>query len=1326
MTWTLILSILLRAAAVVWAVKMRANRPIANVAAGLLLLLAIPAAASEVWDPCEGAVPAGELLQALASGDKEAQRIAAEELDRSVFCDPDFEAAAPRVVELFSHPDPQVREAVTCMQGRRTSELALPRLRGLLADREPGVRTCAIEALARADAGSAGDFLDALGDESEEVRSAAESALSYSKLPVEALPELTRALRHRSPEVRSAAAVALGQFGTRAPKDELAALLSDPESAVRLQAAETLTDTAAVLPEDVFRVLAEGIADDDEDQRRRAANIVQQLGSRAKPLLEPLLEAFEAAGEERAEELALPLALLAPAAPEARAALIAAVGDPARRRAALPVLSLLGGDLRETVPDLIAILEANDDPSRWQAMSLLGDIGPAASDAVPVLIEILADAAQTDDAERLLRAEAAAAALAEIGGSRAGEARAALEHLATAGNPRLAAAALEALGQLGGDHGRIVDRLLEQLAQGSEEERVAALGALGPTFGDALRERLPALRELFSRGGPELRGAVGQILWQVLADDPAARLAFARELAADPDPAVRTRAVYLAADDAWVIVKDRDLLLGLLDDPDREVRLAGIHALDSLGPDAREALPRLIDLLADPERDVRLAAIRALGRLGPAGRDAVSALEELASSADLELRRELEGALADIAGTAEEEEEGVDLESQTPDQALLTAELRLAQEDRPGAVAAYEHALAGFRAAEDRTGEARALVGLGFLAFQTGRTGEAERWLDRARVVLSELELPELSGNVWYLLGHLRNREGRPQEAREAFEQALAAFGEAGSGQGELVILAMLANLDFGAGKTAAAEAGFREVVRRSRLESLAATEIQGLFGLGDVQIRSATLAEARDTLSVALVKARQQANSEWMAIALASRGAVLVQQGELDAAVEDLTQARELLGNLDNVVGVGLVGLFAAELKNLQGDTSGARRSAGETLDIFLRTGETSGELVARLLLARLDLEAGARGPEISAVIAAAESHHLLAVEAEAKLFLGLRERRRGRPQAAREAFTAAREVFERMDSPSGVARVGLERFHLELQSGETGAARNTAEAAAEVFGRLGHRFLQTAARKARAELDLFAGRYGEARRALLEVCGSWEANGARWPLAAALHVLGRLETRQGRLEDARRRLRRAMAVVREAKSRPARIEILSSLGELELAAGRPAEAGKRFAAARDLARGVGEPLALARALLGLGEVALELEDPAAARQAFGEAAALSRDAGSPPAEAEVLSGLGRLALLEGDGAGAAELFARCRRLFEEMGSVAGKARAEIGLGESLRLQGKRSEARAALRAAHRVLAEIGEPRAAAEALAALGRLETEMVRSGPVNQPG
>ncbi len=1282
----------------------------------LLLLLAIPAAASEIWDPCRGAVPARELLQSLATGDPEAQRIAAEELDRSAYCDPDFEAAAPRIVELFSHPDPDVREVVVCLQDRQTSELALPRLRGLLADREAGVRTCAIEALAAADAGTAADFLDALGDESEEVKSAAESALRYSKLPADALGELTHALRDRSPEVRAVAAAALGQFGTRAPRDELAALLTDPENAVRLQAAETLIETATVLPEDVFRVLAEGIAGDDEDQRRRSAHVVQQLGARAKPMLEPLLEAFEAAGEEQAEELALPLALLAPAAPEARAALIAALADPARRRAALPVLSLVGGDLRETVPDLIGILESGDDPSRWQAMSLLGEIGPAAGDAVPVLIGILEDAAQADDPEQSFRAETAAETLARIGGPRTGEARTALEHLATSGAPKLRAVALEALGRLGGDHGPIVDRLLGQLAEGSEEERAAAVAALGPIFGDALSARLPALRELFSGGDPELRAAVAGILWEVLDDDPAGRLAFARELVADPDPEVRTRAVTLAGGDAWVIVKDRDLLLELLGDPDRAVRAASIRALENLGPDAREALPRLIDLLADPERDVLLATIRALRRLGPAGRDALPALEELASDADFETRLELEAALAAIAGTGEEEEEDVDLESQTPEQALLTAELRLARENRPGAAAAYEHALAGFRAGEDRTGEAQALVGLGFLAFQSGRTDEAGRWLDRARVVLSELELPGLSANVWYLLGYLSNREGRPQEAREAFERALAAFGEAGSSQGELAVLAMLAHLDFAAGKTAGAEAGHREVIRRSRLEHMAATEIQALFGLGDVQTRSATLAEAHDTLSVALVKARQQANSEWMAVALASRSVVLVQQGELDAAVDDLAQARELLGNLDNAVGVGLVGLFAAELENLRGDASGARRSAEQALDVFLRTGETSGELAARLLLARLDLEAGVHGPEIPDLVAAAESYHLLAVEAEAKLLLGMRERRRGRPQAARGAFAEARELFERMESPSGAARVGLERFHLELQSGQTDAARSTAETAAEVLGRLGHRFLQTAARKARAELDLFAGRYGEARRALLEVCGSWEANGARWPLAAALHVLGRVETRQGRLQDARRRLRRAMAVVRETGSRSARVEVLTSLGELELAAERPAAAGKRFAAARDLARDVGEPLALARALLGLGEVARRRGDLAAARQAFGEAAALSRDAGSPPAEAEVFAGLGRLALLEEDGDGGAELFGRSRGLFEQMGSVAGKARAEIGLGEALRLQGKLSEARTALRSAHRVLAEIGEPRAAAEALAALGWVETEI----------
>ncbi len=317
---------------------MESNLRTVTVTIGLVLLLATnPAGAS---DPCWGALAADELVEELAGGDPERRRTAARALSRSARCDPDFPAAVPEIMEAISDPDPEVREAAVCVV--TGFGIALPHQRRLVSDRVPGVRGCALLALARTDPEGVSYALRALGDESEGVRMAARAALRDAAALPEALPQLTRALEDPRPEVRVAVVEAMSALGTRAPRDELVDLLSDPENAVRLQAAETLARTTNILPERVFRVLTESLVGGEEHERRGAAAVLQLLGTRAKPMLEPLIQAFEAAGESQADGLASALAGLAPVAPEARAALIAALDDSMRQEAALAALTCPG------------------------------------------------------------------------------------------------------------------------------------------------------------------------------------------------------------------------------------------------------------------------------------------------------------------------------------------------------------------------------------------------------------------------------------------------------------------------------------------------------------------------------------------------------------------------------------------------------------------------------------------------------------------------------------------------------------------------------------------------------------------------------------------------------------------------------------------------------------------------------------------------------------------------------------------------------------------------------------------------------------------------
>jgi HEAT repeat protein len=94
-------------------------------------------------------------------------------------------------------------------------------------------------------------------------------------------------------------------------------------------------------------------------------------------------------------------------------------------------------------------------------------------------------------------------------------------------------------------------------------------------------------------------------------------------------------------------------LVTALADRDKFVRWASARILGRLGPEEGEAVvPPLAILLTDPDLDVRLAAIAALERLGPAAKAAVPDLRRTIGSSDAELRVAAIRALASIGGAA--------------------------------------------------------------------------------------------------------------------------------------------------------------------------------------------------------------------------------------------------------------------------------------------------------------------------------------------------------------------------------------------------------------------------------------------------------------------------------------------------------------------------------------------------------------------------------------------------------------------------------------------------------------------------------------------------
>jgi len=372
--------------------------------------------------------------------------------------------------------------------------------------------------------------------------SAAEALAEHGEAARTAIPVLIRALDDEDGEVRAAAAHALGQ------------LTMEPDAAIPALAAklgdQTLTRRGPVW------ALA-GLA----------------LGSYGRAALPHVTPALKNQGT-------------------------------AECQAAMLAIYRAGKEARETVPELIAILQKNDPETRTYAINALLGIGPDAKDAVPELIKMLS----CDDFHTQYWACRALGAI----GPEARSATAELVRCLKSGVTSVRRNAAAALGQIGpaiGQQG--AEALIEALSdpiQPVRQNAVVALGELQPLAAKAVPVIEQMLREP-SKFTP--RASAAKTLWRL---DPQSRTpaeALLRDLTEDDEP--------------WVAAQ----VFG-------EIKVAD------------ETIPRLAALLDSPNVWTRQYAAVALLEIGAETERAKAALEELARSENEETRETAAAALKSI------------------------------------------------------------------------------------------------------------------------------------------------------------------------------------------------------------------------------------------------------------------------------------------------------------------------------------------------------------------------------------------------------------------------------------------------------------------------------------------------------------------------------------------------------------------------------------------------------------------------------------------------------------------------------------------------------
>ncbi|MCH2383222.1 MAG: HEAT repeat domain-containing protein [Pedosphaera sp.] len=596
----------------------------------LFLLGSLLAAAGEV----------DRLISDLREGDKVARREAARAL---ALLGPEAKPAVPALVRALDDDQEQVFFwSATALANlgpdahEATPEL-IKRLRRSSRRYRDQVRLRVVTALTRIGPAAVPQLIDALGNESESIRSGAARVLGNMGSDAhEAAPRLFTLLADEETYLGEAAGAALGKIGPAAHPQVLEALGSDNEN-VRAAAAVAIGWMSE--PGEPAKRLAKRL--EAEPSSRVTANGLQALNRVGLP------------GEQL-----LPLLLQA----------LDHDGDRVRHQAMNGLLSLRP-DSRAAVPHLVGRLASDDPVKRGQAINLLGRIGPDAGDAVPRLITQLGQAAAEERvacrqamvdigqaAVPWILASAKSQPLAMLGGK--SWQASCLGEIGLQATPALAAAlkaqqadgsvylALLGLKNIAAKSAAARQAILPFLEHKQAAFRSMALSALVastakpaslmPRLQAAMRDdntlvRQEAMDALASLGR-SARGATSALVESLDDRDAAVQLSAVRAIGK------------LGSEDTALARR----LAGMLDGAGTDLRLAVVESLGGFRKLPSIAVKRLVGVLEVKHAATQSAAFDALAKLGPEAKPALPALNQAVRHDDSGVRASALNALTKV------------------------------------------------------------------------------------------------------------------------------------------------------------------------------------------------------------------------------------------------------------------------------------------------------------------------------------------------------------------------------------------------------------------------------------------------------------------------------------------------------------------------------------------------------------------------------------------------------------------------------------------------------------------------------------------------------
>ena len=578
-------------------------------------------ALAELGDHAREALP--QLVELLRKSDRDVRWAAVKALGQ---LEEHAREVVSRLVEILRDASlgPHVREAVADVLWRveEHTENALTEIVMLLQNESWRVRELAVRALGRLgeDAKTAvRELAEMVGDDDEKVRGEVIRALGkLGEHAKETVPRLIELLRGEGtkPYVQEYAAYALGMLGVHAKEavPGLLLLLSSQEVDVRAAAVWSLgqlwvhnKEVAPELPMELFELLSI----DEQQVREAAIKALAQIASHADEavswpaeklvhLLRDNRRRVRDAAVYAFEDLA---AKVDEVVPELAKLLRERGADSRARAAAADSLGGLGGLARDAVPILVEAIADREGEVRAAAANALGKLGEHAREALPGLVELLRHR-ESDVCESASRAigelkEYADGAIPE------------LVRLMSHDKWHVRESAAEALEDLAGEvtaspAGLVTEltTLMRDMAS-QQTVRVAAAKLLGG-FGAYAKQAVPDLVRVMEGRNWRLKGAAAESLGRLgehareAVPDLAKRLA---KLLTHERPSVRLRAVYALGGLGEHARAEAPKLAGLLIDEDWETSDAVVEVLEAIGPFPVQTMPSiLIHAFADTSR----------------------------------------------------------------------------------------------------------------------------------------------------------------------------------------------------------------------------------------------------------------------------------------------------------------------------------------------------------------------------------------------------------------------------------------------------------------------------------------------------------------------------------------------------------------------------------------------------------------------------------------------------------------------------------------------------------------------------------------------------